>query len=85
MFGGIGAGFFVTSANSANELRGPFNTLNINIGLVELPIQLSVQIGWNGDTVIVSATAGPGDGLDVSLYQTNTVAGTLWSQGVDGC
>jgi hypothetical protein len=77
-FAGAGGGWFLTNANSANELSGPFQNINFNIG--EGPFQVSIQIGWSGDTWIASATYGPGAGVDVSSFQTNTAAGTLWSQ-----
>jgi len=75
VFGGAGGGWFFTNATSANGLSGPFQNVNLNIG--EGPIQVSIQIGWSGDTWIGSITIGPGAGVSVSTFQTNTAAGTL--------
>jgi RHS repeat-associated protein len=70
-YGGIGGGVFFTNATSADQLKGPFTTLNIDLG------PLSIQISWSGPTIISSATVGPGAIAGVSSYTTNTSAGTL--------
>jgi RHS repeat-associated protein len=71
-FAGLGAGLFLTNACSASGLRGPFDTYTANIGTG--PIQVSVQIGVSGGTWIGSVTFGPGIGVSVSSYPTNTWA-----------
>jgi RHS repeat-associated protein len=69
-FGGIGAGAFLTNANSAKDLAGPFTNYNYNIGFG--PLQFSLQIGVSGSTWIGSLTLGPGVGASGSSFQTNT-------------
>jgi RHS repeat-associated protein len=73
-YAGISGGVFFTNANSANDLRGPFYGLNLDLGI------LSIQLAWSGGTVIGSVTAGPGEIGGASGYQTNTWAGTLAAQ-----
>ncbi len=73
-YAGISGGAFVTNANSANDLRGPFYGVNFDLGI------FSVQVAWSGGTVIGSITAGPGEIAGASGYQTNTWAGTLAAQ-----
>ena len=69
-FAGAGIGGFLTNANSASELRGPFTNYNVNVGFG--PVQFSLQIGVSGSTWIGSLTFGPGYGASVSTFQTNT-------------
>lgn len=71
-FAGVGAGGFLTNASSAGDLRGPFDTYTVNIGVG--PIQGSLQIGYSGGTWIGSVTVGPGIGISGSTYPTNTWA-----------
>jgi RHS repeat-associated protein len=68
-YGGAGGGLFCTNANSAQELNGPFKTISVNIGLI---ISGSLQVSWSGSTWIISFTAGPGAGVSISNYTTNT-------------
>ena len=59
-------GMFVTNANSANELRGPFDTYSLNTSL------FSIQFGISNGTWIVSGGIGPSAGGSVSRYPTTT-------------
>ena len=65
-YAGIGVGGFITNANSASDLGGPFHTLNFDLG------GLSIQFSWSGNTKILSATYGPGEIGGSSGYETNT-------------
>ncbi len=70
-FAGIGAGLFVTNANSVSELTGPFYTLSFNIGSGEP--QFSIQLAFSGKTWIGSITSfGPGGITSFSGYETYT-------------
>lgn len=73
LFAGVGGGAFLTNADSANDLKGPFDTFNFNIGVG--PGQFSLQFGISCGTWIISATVGPGAGVDGSRYPTNTFWG----------
>lgn len=70
-YAGIGIGPYVTNANNKNELKGPFQVLNINLAL---GYGGSIQVGWDSTsgTFIVSGGVGYGYGVDVSWYNTNT-------------
>jgi RHS repeat-associated protein len=67
---GLGTGAFITNANSASQLLGPFDTWNINIPL------LSIQVASDGSTVIGSVTFGKSLGLSLSRYTTTTTTAT---------
>lgn len=71
-YAGIGVGGFLTNATSAAELRGPFQGLNFDLGI------LSVQVAWSGNIIIGSWTLGPGDIGGASGYQTNTWTTDPW-------
>jgi RHS repeat-associated protein len=75
LFGGVGGGAFLTNANSAEDLSGPFDTFSLNIGVG--PGQFSIQFGISCGTWLVSFTMGPGIGASGSRYPTNTWAKTL--------
>jgi hypothetical protein len=55
---------------SVNGLKGPFDVTTVNVGIGAA--QVTLQWGSSGGTWIFSATIGPGLGIDVSQYQTNT-------------
>ena len=69
-FAGIGGGGFLTNASNVTQLRGPFHTCSLNVGIG--PIKGSIQIGVSGGTWIGSITVGPGIGADISKYPTYT-------------
>lgn len=69
-FAGAGGGVFITNANCAKQLSGPFDTFSINLGYI---YKVSFQLGVGSDgTFIASGTLGPGIGINVSGYPTNT-------------
>jgi hypothetical protein len=71
VFAGIGVGIFVTNAASAEQLGGPAQTYSCNVGIG--PVKLSVQLGISDSTYAGAVSVGPGIGLDVSRYPTQTV------------
>ena len=72
LFAGGGGGLFLTNAESASQLSGPFDTSFINVALAGF-IKFSVQFGRDAKgTWIGSITLGPGWGISGSTYPTNT-------------
>jgi hypothetical protein len=75
-FAGAGGGVFATNATDPCQLAGPFNTLSFNLGVG--PVKFSGQFGYGGGTWIGGATVGPGLGVSVSKYPTNTWTTSPW-------
>ncbi len=77
-YAGYGPGILVTNAGSADQLKGPFQTLNIDIGFPFLG-KASIQAASSGGIWTFSVSGGPspyanGGIFDVSYYTTNTAA-----------
>ena len=79
-YAGVGSGIFLSNAPSARELAGPFEQLNVNIGLIPalLPVVPSISFAWSGNpfrggTWIATATMGPGLGAAFTKMTTTTV------------
>jgi len=71
--------FGLTTANNAENFAGIAHVKSIDIGF---EYQLSIQIGYGGQTGDLSAgvSFGPGGGLSISRWNTeNTVGKTTWS------
>jgi RHS repeat-associated protein len=79
-----GGAFFGTNANSVCDLKGPFHTGNLTIGLGPISLGLQVSIGTNdaGETILALSAGPPGSGgskgLSWSWYQTNTTVRGKW-------
>jgi RHS repeat-associated protein len=70
-YAGVGAGIFVTNADSPSQLSGPFQTYNLNIGAG--PLQFSVQYATNGKIKEFSITpVGLSLGIAGSVLHTTT-------------
>ena len=63
---GLGGGAFLTNANCANQLLGPFDTRTLNLPFI------SLQFATSGSTWIGSATVGRSFGFSYSRYQVTT-------------
>jgi len=75
-YAGAGLSFFLTNAHSVQQIRGPFRTATINVGVG--PVTGAVQLSWGGGIWEVSITppipyVSPGVGVSGSLVTTNTV------------
>ena len=64
---GVGAGFVVTNGNSVDDLAGPFDNTTILLPF----IGIDLGEGSNGVKTL-SVVAGPGWGLGIFHYKTNT-------------
>lgn len=74
-YAGAGANFFFTNAGSANQLRGPFTTVSVNVGVGVA--NLGVQLSFGGGIWQLSITpplASVGVGAAGSVVTTNTIA-----------
>jgi RHS repeat-associated protein len=74
LYGGGGAGFFLTNAKCVKQLKGPFNNFNVDFSLGLLPWTFSVGLALDPDsgTWSFSLTSGPGWGYGVVSLPTNT-------------
>jgi hypothetical protein len=71
--GGIGSGLFMTNADHASDLLGPFDTRTITTPIV------SIQWATSGSTWFVDFTVGPALGAAFSRYAvTTTTAAGPW-------
>ncbi|KAF0145016.1 MAG: RhsA [Nitrospirae bacterium] len=72
-YAGIGAGIFVTNAKCAAQLKGPFKTISLNVGIgaYKFTMQYSYSNGIGMFSVGPPFT-GAGIGLSGSGYNTNT-------------
>ena len=68
VFGGIGAGLFLTNAGNTTTLAGPFTSYIASVG------PLGVELAYSKGTWVVSVTAGKSTGGGVAVLQTNTFA-----------
>jgi RHS repeat-associated protein len=69
-YGGVGAGLFLTNADTARQLRGPFQQWNLNIGVGF--VKASASFEWSNGTWVLSISVGPGGIASVSGYPTST-------------
>jgi hypothetical protein len=68
---GVGLGGFLTNAKNICDLKGPFNTVLVDVGIG--PLSAEVQISWVNGTFIISATGSPaGIGFLAAKMNTNT-------------
>jgi hypothetical protein len=65
-YAGLGLGLFLTNANTSSGLDGPFDTLIVNLNVIE------IQFATSSPTWELSVTTGPGVGAGISYYSTNT-------------
>jgi RHS repeat-associated protein len=68
---GAGAGFFVTNANSPQQLKGPFDNFEINTPWATM----SLQLGYDDQNNFIwqfSVPRGPSLGAGIARYKTNT-------------
>lgn len=79
-YAGGGVGWFVTNANHASDLNGPFHTASLNFGWAARVFSLQLSWGTNaaGDSIWSFGYGGPGTlgvgyGFSASHYDTNTV------------
>jgi RHS repeat-associated protein len=73
-YGGVGANIFFTNAGSVQQLKGPFTTVSVNVG-IEIA-NLGVQVSFGGGLWSVSVTppiVSFGGGAAASVITTNTV------------
>jgi|SRR5215469_7767338 len=77
---GLGAGFMVTNGNSLNDLAGPFDNTT-----VLLPF-MSIDLGEGANGVkTLTVTAGPGWGLGIFHYVTNSYTNPVSDASFCGC
>ena len=73
---GVGVGFFLTNADNADQLIGPFDTWTLNLPLI------SFQLAYDGNVFTFGASVGRSLGFDLSRYQViTTAAKTYWNAG----
>jgi len=78
-FAGAGIGAFYTNATSVCQLKGPFDTLILDVGPLEF------QWGRSGDISIFSLTYGVSRGLGATIMQPNTTSVKPLSGSKCGC
>jgi hypothetical protein len=66
-YAGAGVGVFFTNAGSVTDLRGPFNTVDLNVPFGGLEFAWSQENTW-----IVSMLFGPGQVASASRLTTTT-------------
>lgn len=77
---GVGGGFILTNGNSINDVAGPFDNTT-----VLLPF-MSIDLGEGANGVkTLTVTAGPGWGLGIFHYSTNTYTNPVSDASFCGC
>jgi RHS repeat-associated protein len=69
VYGGASLGGFYTNATNAQQLYGPFQTVDVEFPLIQL------QYSWSGNIVIVSISGGVGWYGGATYLPTNTTRG----------
>jgi hypothetical protein len=76
-FAGLGANMWLTNANSASDLAGPFHNVNLNlgVGMNLMPwLQLGMQVSWDSQGTVMFTISPPGAGFgfgaSASTYDT---------------
>jgi hypothetical protein len=81
-FGGAGVNLWLTNADRAEELAGPSNVINLNVGMGKRVLSLQYAMGdgiWMA-SVGFPPLPGYGVGAATSVYDTETAAGTRASR-----
>ncbi len=86
-YAGVGAGVFLTNADSSTQLGGPFRTYSFSVGSGTLGVSFQFSIGQdaNGGTIweFVFMPVGVGYGASASAYNTNSTTWSGWAGNPD--